>query len=195
MGTRVKQMVSFEGVQRDLGLEKGQMGGRLIVLLKKVILLHAATDVPALVDRIVMSNDNTDHDSSNGNGKVVDESEAMGTLEAQYQRLILLEQYLSLVMCCLPLKGALSTMIDNGMLSVFRTALSAPMQRPLKTALAPSNPSHSEMKNRNKGQVSSSDLHGYCSAVLEMSLCMDSYITQVHTYVHAFHNIFIALSS
>jgi hypothetical protein len=187
MGTRVKQMVSFEGVQRDLGLEKGQMGGRLIVLLKKVILLHAATDVPALIDHIMMRNNHSNNDNGNGNGngngKAVDELEITAILDAQYQRLILLEQYLSLVMCCLPLKGALSTVIDNGMLSVFRTALSAPMQRPLKTDLGPSNSSHSEMKNRNEWQVFSRDLQGYSTAVLEMSLCMDSYITQVCTCV------------
>jgi hypothetical protein len=185
MGTRVKQMASFESVQRDLGLEKGQMGGRLIVLLKKVILLHAATDVPALVDHIMMRNNHSNNDNGygNGNGKAVDELETTATLDAQYQRLILLEQYLSLVMCCLPLKGALSSVIDNGMLSVFRTALSAPMQRPLKTDLGPSNSSHSVMKNRNEGEVFSRDLHGYSNAVLEMSLCMDSYITQVCTCV------------
>lgn len=185
MGNRVKQMVSFEGVQRDLGLEKGQMGGRLIVLLKKVILLHAATDVPALTDHIMMRNNHSNNDNGNGSGnvKAVDEIETTATLDAQYQRLILLEQYLSLVMCCLPLKGALSTVIDNGMLSVFRTALSAPMQRPLKTDLGPSNSSHSEMKNGNEWQVFSRDLCGYSNAVLEMSLCMDSYITQVFTCV------------
>ena len=183
MGTRVKQMMSFEGLQRDLGLEKGQMGGRLIVLLKKVILLHAATDVPALVDHIMMRNNHSDNGNGNGNGKAVDELETTATLDAQYQRLILLEQYLSLVMCCLPLKGALSTVIDNGMLSVFRSALSAPMQRPLKTDLGPTNSSHSEMKYSNEGQVFSRDLHGYSNAVIEMSLCMDSYITQVCTCV------------
>ena len=183
MGARVKQMVSFEGVQRDLGLEKGQMGGRLVVLLKRVILLHAATDVPALVDHITMRDNHNNHDNGYGHGKAVDESETTATLDAQYERLILLEQYLSLVMCCLPLKGALSTVIDNGMLSVFRTALSAPMQRSLKTDLGPSNSSHSEMKNRNEGQLFSMDLHGYGSAVLEMSLCMDSYIIQVRTSV------------
>jgi hypothetical protein len=143
--------------------------------------LHAATDVPALIDHIMTRCNHRNYDSGNGNGngKAVDELETTATLDAQYQRLILLEQYLSLVMCCLPLKGALSTVIDNGMLSVFRTALSAPMQRPLKTDLGPSNSSHSEMKNSNEGEVFSKDLHGYSNAVLEMSLCMDSYITQV----------------
>ena len=191
LGPRLKQMVSFEGIQRDLGLEKGQMGGRLIVLLKKVILLHAATDIPSLVDHMMVCDNDNDSDSDNHDDssqgrdrgrertRKMDVIEARATLDTQYQRLILLEQYLSLTMCCLPLKGALSTMIDNGMLSTFRTALSAPLQRQPQTELRPSSSSSSGIIGSNREQISYTDLCGHCSAVLEMSLCMDSYITQV----------------
>ena len=202
LGPRLKQMVSFEGIQRDLGLEKGQMGGRLIVLLKKLILLHAATDIPALVDHMIdgcdSNSDNDNHDNSSqgrekgrgrGRTRKMDVVEARAMLDTQYQRLLLLEQYLSLTMCCLPLKGALSTMIDNGMLSTFRAALSAPMQRQSPTDPRPSSSSSSGIIGSNREQISYSDLYGHCSAVLEMSLCIDSYITQVRTYMHILYAI------
>lgn len=209
LGPRLKQMVSFEGIQRDLGLEKGQMGGRLIVLLKKVILLHAATDIPSLVDHMMVCNNDNDNDSYNDNNddssqgrgrergreitRKMDVVEARATLDTQYKRLILLEQYLSLTMCCLPLKGALSTMIDNGMLSTFRTALSAPLQRQVQKDLRPSSSLSSGIIGSDNAQISYSDLYGHCGAVLEMSLCMDSYITQVRTCIY--HMLLISFTS
>jgi hypothetical protein len=172
----MKQMPSFERIQSDLGLERGQMGGLLIELLRKEIVVLIQIDIIEVIN-------------STAAAESAAEVSAANTLILQhYDRLLYVEQLLVLTMCCLPLQGALSTVIDNGILSLFQDALSVPRIKSKNLNSARSDSPNSEVKNeiretkyvsRKVKSTICDELNGLCGALSELRLCVDSFIAQM----------------
>ena len=172
----MKQMPSFERIQSDLGLERGQVGGLLVELLRTEIVVLIQIDIIAVINSTATAESE------------VEVSAATALILQHYDRLLYVEQLLVLTMCCLPLQGALSTVIDNGILSLFQDALSVPRIKTKNLNSARSDSPNSEVKNEIRETLYvprkvktdlCDELNGLCGALSELRLCVDSFIAQM----------------
>jgi hypothetical protein len=129
-----KQMPPFECIQERLGLERGQIGGLLVNLLREELVFLAYsgskrsyhTGAANSMDKVEDSNSNvieglslSDHPSPFIPIRYRDITVAIA--RDGYNRLIWMEQLLLILMACLPLPGVLTTIVDNGFMSLIQS--------------------------------------------------------------------------
>ena len=169
--SRLRHMPSFERVQGSLGFERGQIGGLLPELIRREMKFLTLTDVISVINATSNASTHSEIDA------------ATAVIEYHYDKLLYLEQLLLLAMSCFPLQGALSAMIDNGMLSIFQAAIASPPGLTTTTTSSGKEHSSGNIPNavipRKQKNVLSQDLQGLCGALLELRLGVDSFIVQV----------------
>ena len=120
-------MVPFEAAQRMLGLERGQMGGLLLTLVRQ--------ELGWLQSQY--SNTNTTGISTSsvgGHGSVASSTplsdvEEEAAMTAVMMRMLWVEQLLWLCIKTATLPGALTTVLDNGVLSLLQSLVSPSRHR------------------------------------------------------------------
>lgn len=121
--SHMKQMPPFECIQERLGLERGQMGGLLVNLLREelVFLSYCGSNRALTVSETTLSVD------TKGSKCIPLRSDITIAIATEgSSRLLWVEQLLLIAMACLPLPGVLTTIVDNGFMSLFQSALTSP---------------------------------------------------------------------
>ena len=95
---------------------------------------------------------------------------AIGTIKRSYRKLEYIEQLIGLMMSSLPLQGALTTFIDNGMLSLIQSALAVHHEHQVGKP---------EVCQVGQSNSLIDQLEGHCAALLELRLCVDSFLVQI----------------
>ena len=156
--SRLREMPSFERIQRDLGLGRGNTGGLLVGIVADEMLYLTHTDVVSVIAGTATAA--TDFEIRT----------AIDLIGLHYRRLVYIENLISLMMVTLPLPGVLTILIDSGILSLIQAALSIPAD-----AIQTSPKAHLGGERN----LLMETLESHCGALLEVRLCVDSFLVQV----------------
>jgi hypothetical protein len=152
-GHKMKQMPPFERIQEFLGLERGQVGGLLAGLLRNEIHFLKQCD-SALTPSI-----------------------------ASYNKLAWAEHLLLVLMATLPLPGVTTTLIDNGFLALLQSIISSPNnnQEIAKSIGKQAGGLCLIIKTFDavEARVDEEIIEGQVKALLELRLCVDSFLVQL----------------
>ena len=118
-----RMMVPFEAAQRMLGLERGQMGGLLLTLVRQEL-----GWLQSQSSNINITSSVAGHGSPAASAPVSDVKED-ADLTAVMMRMLWVEELLTLCIKTATLPGALTTVLDNGILSLLQSVVSPTRHR------------------------------------------------------------------